>query len=416
MADEAAAEHPWLCRPEWASGEVHSHTQGAAVLALGVAVFWNAISWTCVIAGRNVLFDRGILGAIWILLFPAVGIGLAIWAARALIRWRVYGESRFLMSSVPGQIGGSLIGMIRADRALRPARPAQVTLACVRRSTSGSGSNRSTTETTLWSDKGHVATDGSGAVPIAFYIPPDCRESDDSNRLDSVVWRLQVSAPGAVVAYRASFEVPVFKVAESPAEVAEASRIRAEHDRRISEYRQSAGSPIRVRLAPDGATEAYFPPLRAPFAALSLLAVFAIWTAIAVVVIIADAPLIFRIVWPITDGLMLGGLLALIGGSTMASARGDALTIRRHLFAIPLSFSRIPSSAIAAVRCAPGMSAGAAVYSRIRVDLKDRRARYFGDGIADVNEAAWVALKLSQALAIPADPDSSNISERATDS
>lgn len=413
MTDDRSPDRPWLRRPEWARGEIHAHARGAAFLALGVAVFWNAVSWTCVIGGRSVLFDKGILPAAFILVFPAVGLGLAVWAARAFIRWRLYGESRFVMSSMPGQIGGSLTGSIRADRQLRPLRPAQLTLACIRRTTSGSGNSNSTTETVLWSDKSAVTTDTSGAIPVAFYIPPECRESDDANRLDTVLWRLQASMPGAVAQYRASFEVPVFKVAESPAQIADALQIRQEHERRISEYRPGGYSRIRVRLAPDGATEANFPPMRAPFAALLLLVIFAIWTAIAVLVTVEDAPLIFRIVWPLTDVLIFAWLLALIAGGTTASARGDALTIAKHLFGVPFSRSRIPAQSVSAIRAAPGMTAGTTVYSRIRVDLKDGHSRYFGDAIADLNQAEWIALKLSQALALPATADSAAIRRSA---
>src|ERR1019366_9477228 len=94
------------------------------------------------------------------LIFPLAGVVMIAWAMRIRRRFREYGESRFAMASVPGQIGGSL----------------------------------------------------AGSIHVALLIASDCRPTDDSNPESRIVWRLSAKAPGAAGGYRAEFEVPVFQI------------------------------------------------------------------------------------------------------------------------------------------------------------------------------------------------------------
>ena len=85
--------------------------------------------------------------------------------------------------------------------------------------TTGSGKNRSTSERILWTDEQQAGTGVGDAVPVAFYIPNDCRETDSDNADNIVLWRLKVTAKEPGVDDAAQFEVPVFKVAETPEQI-----------------------------------------------------------------------------------------------------------------------------------------------------------------------------------------------------
>ncbi|HUS38130.1 MAG TPA: DUF3592 domain-containing protein [Pirellulales bacterium] len=110
-------DQPWKQKPAWADGKVHSSNKRVLLAALGFAAFWNLVS-------APVLFfvpaevRQGNYLALLALIFPAVGLGLAIWAVRCLLQWLKYRDSVFEMASVPGVIGGQLAGVVQTKRNL----------------------------------------------------------------------------------------------------------------------------------------------------------------------------------------------------------------------------------------------------------------------------------------------------------
>jgi hypothetical protein len=123
-------------------------------------------------------------------------------------RVREYGESRFVMASVPGQIGGSLVGSIHIDKPLPPGEQVALELACVNRTTRGFWHSLTVWDRIMWRADQTSISDSAGSITVAFMIAPDCRPTDDSNPQSRIVWRLSARA----VEYRAEFEVPVFRV------------------------------------------------------------------------------------------------------------------------------------------------------------------------------------------------------------
>ena len=92
--------------------------------AWGFAVVWNLVSTPLLFVFRNRPGkDYVILVA---LLFPAIGVLLLIRAIRLSLEFRKYGMSNFVMSSVPGVVGGKLQGSIYAAFDPRSERSAKV--------------------------------------------------------------------------------------------------------------------------------------------------------------------------------------------------------------------------------------------------------------------------------------------------
>jgi len=214
-------DQPWKWPKEWQGPAIESSNAGAAVGLWIFAVMWNAISCP----GVWFFFHEKEpeKGMYFILLFPLVGLGLLWGAVYQTIRWRKYGRTRFVPSSLPGVIGGYLGGVIEVPARVVPEGEARLSLKCIRRETRGSGKNRSTSENVLWEREEGIARDkwmtgaGGTRVPVLFYIPAECAGTDASDRNNEIVWRLTAAAATAGVDFATQFTVPVFATGETAA-------------------------------------------------------------------------------------------------------------------------------------------------------------------------------------------------------
>jgi hypothetical protein len=221
----AHPDSPWMWKADWAAGRIVASTKTAMWATLAFAVFWNLVSaplWFFL--PGEIVQKRNFLALVF-MLFPALGLVLVACAAYCVLRWWKYGESVFQMAEVPGHIGGQLAGVVRTSAKVRPEAGFHLSLRCVRRITTGSGKGRSTTEKVLWEDQQTVMHElledepDVSAIPVVFPVPGDCQPSDDSDPNDQIVWRLKASAKVPGIDYSATFEVPVFEVAQSDADV-----------------------------------------------------------------------------------------------------------------------------------------------------------------------------------------------------
>jgi hypothetical protein len=214
-------DQPWRWKKEWMSGVIETQDRaGTAMLWVG-AIFWNAISFGALAA----LLSRGIRqpGEYFVLLFPLVGLGLLAGAIYKAIQGRKYGRPRFLMSRLPGAIGGYVGGMIEVPARVTPESDVRLALRCIRRETRGSGKNRSTREIVLWEHEERMLPEklmggpGRTEVPVLFFVPATCNPTDDTDRNNEVVWRLGARAAVPGVDFAATFTVPVFNTGETAA-------------------------------------------------------------------------------------------------------------------------------------------------------------------------------------------------------
>jgi hypothetical protein len=208
----ANPDAPWMWREDWASGEVRTSAHRDANRLTVIAIAW------CV-ATLPILFiapHRALRGADYSgvpsLILPLIGVVMLVWAMRMQRRVREYGESRFVMASVPGQIGGALTGSIQVDKPLPPGQRVALELACINRTTRGFWHSLTVWDRILWSAEQTSISDSAGSIAVAFMIAPDCRPTDDSNPQSRIVWCLSAMALRAYDRYRAEFEVPVFRV------------------------------------------------------------------------------------------------------------------------------------------------------------------------------------------------------------
>ncbi len=206
---------PWMWREDWARGEVRTCARRDSNRLTIIAIAWCVATFPIFFIVPHRAIRSADYFAIPSLIVPLVGVVRIAWAMRIRRRVRQYGESRFAMTSVPGQIGGALVGSIHVDKPLAAGEPVALELACINRTTRGAWHSLTTWDWILWRAEQTSMSDSTGSIPVAFLIASDCRPTDDSNPKSRIVWHLGAKAPGAAVGYRAEFEVPVFRIGAS---------------------------------------------------------------------------------------------------------------------------------------------------------------------------------------------------------
>jgi hypothetical protein len=386
---------PWLWREDWAARRITDGARTEIGFSWAFAIFWNLVSIPAAVLGVRAAMHAGNRGALAALLFPAVGIGLLIWALRATLRLRRYGTSVLELKTLPAVVGHVLEGTVRTPAGLRPAEGFWVTLTCVRRVTSGSGRNRSTSESIVWQDEHRTEAGGVG-IPIAFAIPPDATPSDPQRGQDRTLWRLEVSAEVPGIDYSATFEVPVFRTAASAlprntAELAVAAQSAIPVD-----YRQPSSSRIRLSQTRRG-TEIYYPPARNPGLAIGLTVFTAIWVGAIWATLFFHAPLIFPIFFGAFGLLLLIIVLDQWLGVTRVLAGRDGVTVAKGLI-VPYRERTLRPSEVAEVTTRIGTQAGRSAYYDITIVTTAGKHVTAGDGIHDKHEAEWLAAAVQSAL------------------
>jgi hypothetical protein len=302
---------PWLWRTDWASGRVLDSSRALMFTAWIVAGFWSLIAVPAGFLGLRAAIQDGKSGALLALLFPFFGIGLIGWAVRQTLRHWKYRVSRLELSTVPGVIGRSLAGMVRAPARLHSKEGFQVKLICVRKVRTRRGRNTARVESILWEEAQTVQgvlSRGSAAmethIPVAFRLPAEVEPYDVTDSTNQIVWRLQATASVPGVDYESQFEVPVFRTPESDRPLS-AEEKRLTQELAESDYRQPADSRIVVTSSRRG-TEVFLPAARNPGAAASLTIVLLLWLGAIVLLAYYRAPVLF----PIITGLF--GVLILV--------------------------------------------------------------------------------------------------------
>jgi len=394
----AAPDQPWLWREDWASRRIQDADRAQAGTLWAFAILWNLVSLPSAYLGVRQALQTGDKAPFLVLLFPAIGCVLLAAAIYSAMRSGRYGRSVLELNAVPAPIGRELAGTIHVARGLDPDHGVQLTLTCVRRITTGSGKSRSTREEILWQDEQSVSGvspqyDGVG-IPVRMAIPADGEPCDDSNPWNRVLWRVAARATTPGIDYAATFEVPVFRTAESaeapPPELVE--RHRAD----LAGYQLPDGAPVRVTEAGQGVT-VVFPMGRNPAAALGLTLFVVLWSGFLLLMAHLGAPWFFRLVFGAFDLLLAGIAATLWLGRTTIVAGGEELRITKGFgpFARTLSFR---ADEVARVEAKVGMTAGSRAYFDLKLVFADRSSIGAGTGLRDRRQAEWVAARVMKAM------------------
>ena len=333
------------------------------------------------------------------LILPAAAIGFVIWGLRATARWRKFGVSVLQMTSVPGVVGGRLRGTIQSGLRSPPEDGVGLNLTCVHQRRD-SESNRSMHESILWQDQRTVGREHLYAglpgmtFPVDFYIPFECRETDEPDSGSKVVWRLEATAKVAGIDYRTQFEVPVFKTPESSPEPPEEEAFTFRSD--AKEEFDPRTATIAVRPSAGGGTEYFFPAARNVGAALSVTAFVLIFAG----AIWLQLHLGIFLLFPILTGLFTLLMLVFVVELWFTSSRVVIESGRVRVHRLTLGFrttTAIPCAEVSDVKLHIGMQqnqtatqSGQAYYD-IELHRQHGRKVTAGRGIRNKCEAEWLA-------------------------
>ena len=395
---EQYPDAPWLWREEWATGRIFSEGSANAMAAWLFATFWNAVSWPIFyFVYFNPSESFGVLGSFTILsaIFPLTGIVLIGLAIRATLRWVASRGSYLEMATIPGQIGGALAGTVRLMPPSRANREFKVTLSCINRS---SGQN-SKVEEVIWRSDQTVRGSSFSGIHVDFQIPPECQPTDAASADSSIMWRLVTTAPFSSRTFEAAFEVPVFNVVRVPAQKRSTS-LTTDADARTDTFEPPPNFPVRTRQLPTGATEFYFPPCRAPAAAIGATLFTTGWSAM------------FLMIRPRrrADRLRcgVGGLRrlhALVGRVAVAGRypRHHRWVVdydRARHSGLVLSRRTIPAAEVHTVAAIVGSCTGSTTYYRLRLTHDGDRKVTFGDGLREKRAVEWLAYQIARQLGV----------------
>ena len=391
---------PWLWKTEWQDGKIKSTGKAQFILPAVMATFWNLISAPLAfLIPKEVLENDNKLALIG-LLFPIVGIGLAVWAIRAFIRWKRFGDSVFEMAAIPGVIGGKLIGRIVTSVDLKPAEGFHLTLSCINKVTSGSGDSRSTTERVLWQQERHLLREPldwdttHSEIPVLFAIPYDATPTEERSDDDEVLWRLELTADVPGVDFAANFEVPVFKTIESQQKYELKEDPYEELEAPSDPRKALADDHIIEDISPEGHRRFVFPAARHKGAAFGLTIFFLVWSGFTWLLIGLDAPILFPIIFGLFGLLIFLGVVTLWLEKRSIEIRRDELVLRGGM----LGFQRtraIPRDLVTEIRHVRGMQSGKKLYYQIKVETRDGKKHLAANRISSLSLAHQIIEAMS---------------------
>lgn len=415
---EAAPGQPWRWREDWARGQASGQVRKEQKFLWVFAIFWNLISMPLlfVLPGQIVHQPVAAFG----FLFPAIGIGMLVWAVRGSMRARRFGATVLELGTQPAQPGGQFSGTIRARFPVAPAQGVKVQLTCLRRSYSGAGKNRQKREDIVWREErllgpGEVlVAGGEASIPVRFALPADALETEAVSSYESgIFWSVGAEASLPGIDYLDDFEIPVYRSGAAPltAPTGEPSPAEPVVTPVFATDRSSAAtvsledlarSGITIVPGPEG-TEYHFAAARNRSFSLGTAGFFILWTGMLVVMTKFGAPGFFIFVFGLFDLLMLVIVADLLFGVTRLTVGGGSLIRLYSMFGLSRQTS-IPCENISKLDLHISMQTSGrrgTPYYALRATFINGRTRDLVSGIRDKHQAEWLAAELRRAIGLP---------------
>ncbi len=279
-------EKPWMWREDWASGRIEDSSRSATAGLWGFAILWSAFTFPlAAFIFRQEGFPPRQTAMWFILIFPLAGIFLLSAAIRQTAARRKFGTSHLQLVTQPGVIGRQFRGTLETNLKEVPADGMEVIISNIRRITSRSGKNSSTSEHVIWQETitlpaSRMSLGMNGVtVPLTFNIPLDAEPCDDSNSSNCVLWRVDASAQLPGIDYSQNFEVPVFATEATPVHEEEIEEIEERSRARVRSTPVDTKRMVMERSISGGTKFTFPPPMKgAVSAAVAVLLVLAVGT------------------------------------------------------------------------------------------------------------------------------------------
>jgi hypothetical protein len=353
-------------------------------------VLWNLISTPAVLLvprGAN----AGFLVSVVVMLFPLVGIGLAVWAVRAWWQWHRFRVVTCDLAQMPVALGGRLQGAIRVGTAVPVDREFRLELCCSERRTTGS--NNESSERLLWQTQVSVPrarcqiTSDFTHIPVDVAVPAAQPATTTGDESAAIRWYLDVTGECPGPDFWSRFELPVFDV--GPARVAPEPAATAADSIERPDRRRLATLGIDYTTLPGGGERWIFKRARNVGAAAGLTFFTTVWTAISAWLFTADAPFVVPLVFGGFDVLLLWWVLSLWLTEYRVTLDRGVLTLTKRSI-VNRAPVEIPLQWIRSASTKRGMQAGNKLYYDVRIETVDG-AYTAASEIDDYNVASWLA-------------------------
>ncbi|MEE9327261.1 MAG: DUF3592 domain-containing protein [Cocleimonas sp.] len=207
---------PWLSEPSWMNNEINSDSKTSFQFALIFAIFWNLISTPIAFFGLADAYNKeGLIVALIVLAFPAVGLGLLFWSYSSWKQWKKYGRTPLILSPFPGNIGGDVGGKVLFTQKLSKEHDYKVTLTLVK-----TGSDND--ERMIWQKEGQATLKqvyshkAISELQFRFKVPDHLHESELLPKYRHI-WRVTIA--NKAITLNRSFDIPVYKLKNQTATV-----------------------------------------------------------------------------------------------------------------------------------------------------------------------------------------------------
>ncbi len=407
---------PWLLNDDWQTATIKSSSKSSMWGAWIFAAIWNLISAPLPFVLYEEVMEKDNTLALVGLLFPAVGIGLLIWAIRRTREWTTFGPAPVTLDPFPGSIGGHVGGTIDLKVPFNASNEFTVTLSNIHSYTSGSGKNRSQQEEAVWQKNliAHAEMGSNGTrLTFRFDVPEDGRESDTKKDDSYFAWRLNVSATLSGTDLDRDYELPVYPTAVHSRFLSNIAVERSENLQRAADDR-SIREVVNLESTSSG-KRMFFPLGRHLGSALGGFFVGAIFAAAGWFLIFEEGQTIFGSVFAGIGGLIaLACLYMLLNSLEVMQADRKILTVRR-LLGIPVSRKSMQREAFKHFRKNSSFKTQSGrkhviYYSIEAVDQQDNKL-VIGEGFKGENEADAAIRLISEEFGLmhaandPEDPD-----------
>jgi hypothetical protein len=391
----ANPDKPWMWREDWATGNIKDSNKGAAIAFWIFALIWNGVSFPIAIAMKSKMAQEPL--ALFILLFPLVGVFLLVAAIKQTVRALKYGTSRLHLERVPIVPGRAFRGDIQLTTDVIPENGYHLRLVSIHSVTTGRGKSRSTHDTVMFDSE--ITVDTSSAmrgpngtrVPFQMAIPPDSHPTNESDWSSRYFWRLTVSAATPGVDYSANFDIPVFATGEA----VDANEFESFQQRRraaVVRHTVKEASGVAISRLPGGGQEYQLAPAKTAGSVFKSLLFIAIWNAILVALVHYGAPWGFAAFFIVIDVLLLIGSIDFFAGKTTVAVDRAGVRVRKTWFGKggtqSFAADSIASIDATAISAQNGSSYG------IMLKLRDDKTERLGAYIQDRESADIVAAKM----------------------
>ncbi|WP_428000622.1 DUF3592 domain-containing protein [Acidovorax sp.] len=331
VAGRALEARPWESRAEWKDNRIRARRRIGRWVLWVLALVWNLVAFPMAAMVVPRTLERGnplLAGAL--LMFPLVGLALLVWAVRAMLHARRYGDLRLTLDPFPGSIGGHFGASLEVPVPYEAGLRFLATLQCEEHTRTRSGNKTTYSSRTLWQVRGlaQVEPQAEGVrAAFRFDLPAHLPASEEPGS-EYHEWRVEVrSLPGstgdnAAPGFVQSFDVPVYLTNQKSVWLQHDA---AQHPQ-LGEVAKTEGEDVSDVEQVPGGVRLYFPYGRRWKTMLALLVFGAVFAGAGTLLWNSEAPLLFSVLFGGIGSLVV--LSALYGLSNSLDVHLDRQGLR----------------------------------------------------------------------------------------